>query len=504
MQGVLILLTMAVPSIAETGAYQIFNMISWTPFTFLPVLIAISASKHFGCNIFIAVACALALVNPTFTEMAQKVADGESIRIFFVKMTEITYTSSVLPPLILVALLAKFEKFLKKHLPEIIKQLFTPLICMAVMIPLTIMVVGPVIQGISNGVAAGYNWLYGVAPVIAGAVVGGLWQVIVIFGIQWGMVPIVIANFAQNGQDTLQIFIEIAVMAQMAAAFGVYLKTKDRNLKANALSSGITAIFGITEPTIYGITLPRKKIFAFASIWAAIGSAVAAAFGAVQYVYAGLPGLVSIVNSMSSKNSHSFFACLAGSAIAIIGTIVTILMLGYEENTKSKEINDKKSEECADSQMPDAEGVIFSPMAGELKSLQEVDDPTFSEEILGKGFAIVPCEGKLYAPFDGTVSTVFDTKHAIGLSDNTGMELLIHIGLETVSLNGKCFDAKVQPETQVKKGDLLIEFDLDEIKKSFDTITPVVITNYDDFSDIKMLKEPGHISAGEAILEIKK
>ena len=503
LQGVLILLTMALPSVAETGTYQIFNMISWTPFTFLPVLIAVSASKHFRCNTFVAVASALALVNPTFIELAQKVAEGETVRIFFVKMTEITYTSSVLPPLILVALLAKLEMFLKKHLPEIIKQLFTPLICMAVMIPLTIMVVGPVIQGISNGVAAGYNWLYAVAPVLAGAVVGGMWQVIVIFGIQWGMVPIVIANFAQNGKDTLQIFIEIAVMTQMAAAFGVYLKTKDRNLKSNALSAGITAIFGITEPTIYGITLPRKKPFIYASIWAAVGSAVAAAFGAIQYVYAGLPGLVSIVNSMSSENSHSFFACLAGSVIAIIGTIVTILIFGYEEKPTEK-IENKVLEEAADSQKSDKEGIIFSPLTGELKLLKEVNDPTFSEEILGKGFAVVPTEGKLYAPFDGTVSSLLDTKHAIGLTDSTGIEVLIHIGLETVSLGGKYFDVKVQPEMKVKKGDLLIEFNLDEIKKMFDTITPVIITNTDDFSDIKALREVGSVSAGEAILEVKK
>lgn len=508
LQGVLILLTMAVPSVAETGAYQILNMISWTPFTFLPVLIAVSASKHFRCNTFIAVACVLALVNPTFTEMVQKAAEGENIRIFFVNLAEITYTSSVLPPLILVALLAKLEKFLKKYLPETIKQLFTPLICMVVMIPLTIMVVGPVIQGISNGVAAGYNWLYAAAPVLAGAVVGGLWQVIVIFGIQWGMVPVVIANFAQNGQDTIQIFIEIAIMAQMAAAFGVYLKTKDKNLKANALSAGVTAIFGITEPTIYGITLPRKKPFIYASIWAAIGSTAAAAFGAVQYVYAGLPGLVSIVNSISAENPNSFRACLAGSAITIIGTVVTILIFGYEEKSKTgkqtAETANGTLEEVSDSGKPDRDGIIFSPLTGELKLLKDVNDPTFSEEILGKGFAVVPAEGKVYAPFDGTVSSLMDTKHAIGLTDRTGMEVLIHIGLETVSLGGKYFEVKVQPEMEVKKGDLLIEFDLDEIKKSFDPITPVIITNSDDFSDIKALKEPGSISVGEAILEVKK
>ena len=204
LQGLLIILTMAVPSVTETGVYP-----------------------------------------------------------------EITYTSSVLPPLILVALLSKLEKFLNKHLPELIKSLFTPLICLAALVPLTIVVIDPLIQWLSNGVAAGYNLLYQMAPPIAGAVVGGVWQVIVIFGIHWGMVPI--ANFAQNGQDTLQIFIQIAVISQMAAAFGVFLKAKDKQLRTDALSAGITGIFGITEPAIYGITLPRKKPFIYGCIWAAIG-----------------------------------------------------------------------------------------------------------------------------------------------------------------------------------------------------------------------------------------
>ena len=199
--------------------------------------------------------------------MAGKIAEGENIRFLFVNLTEITYTSSVLPPLILVALLSKLEKFLNKHLPELIKSLFTPLICLAALVPLTIVVIGPLIQWLSNGVAAGYNLLYQMAPPIAGAVVGGVWQVIVIFGIHWGMVPIVIANFAQNGQDTLQIFIQIAVISQMAAAFGVFLKAKDKQLRTDALSAGITGIFGITEPAIYGITLPRKKPFIYGCIW---------------------------------------------------------------------------------------------------------------------------------------------------------------------------------------------------------------------------------------------
>lgn len=427
LQGLLIILTMAVPSVTETGVYP-----------------------------------------------------------------EITYTSSVLPPLILVALLSKLEKFLNKHLPELIKSLFTPLICLAALVPLTIVVIDPLIQWLSNGVAAGYNLLYQMAPPIAGAVVGGVWQVIVIFGIHWGMVPIVIANFAQNGQDTLQIFIQIAVISQMAAAFGVFLKAKDKQLRTDALSAGITGIFGITEPVIYGITLPRKKPFIYGCIWAAIGSAIAAILGATQYVYAGLPGLISVVNSISVENPGSFPACATGAAVTITGTIGSILLFGCEPKQK------ENAEHSILGQ------TVFSPLTGELKSLKDVNDPTFSEEILGKGIAILPKEGIVYAPFDGVVSALFDTKHAIGLTDDQGMELLIHVGLETVNLGGTHFEVHISQGDLVKKGDPLITFDLQEIQKTHDVITPVLITNADDFSEIVVQKEFGPVKAGDAILTVKK
>ena len=427
LQGLLIILTMAVPSVTETGVYP-----------------------------------------------------------------EITYTSSVLPPLILVALLSKLEKFLNKHLPELIKSLFTPLICLAALVPLTIVVIDPLIQWMSNGVAAGYNLLYQMAPPIAGAVVGGVWQVIVIFGIHWGMVPIVIANFAQNGQDTLQIFIQIAVISQMAAAFGVFLKAKDKQLRTDALSAGITGIFGITEPAIYGITLPRKKPFIYGYIWAEIGSAIAAILGATQYVYAGLPGLISVVNSISVENPGSFPACATGAAVTITGTIGSILLFGCEPKQK------ENAEHSILGQ------TVFSPLTGELKSLKDVNDPTFSEEILGKGIAILPKEGIVYAPFDGVVSALFDTKHAIGLTDDQGMELLIHVGLETVNLGGTHFEVHISQGDLVKKGDPLITFDLQEIQKTHDVITPVLITNADDFSEIVVQKEFGPVKAGDAILTVKK
>lgn len=335
-QGVLIIVTKFAPGIVDSGTYQIFNMISWTPFTFLPILIAITASKHFKCNTFVAVVCCLALTNPVWGTIADGIANGETLSFLAIKLTETTYTSTVLPPLILIALQAVWERFLNRRLPDIIKPLLTPVICLVTLVPLTIVAVGPLVQLISNGVAEGYNVLYAVAPPVAAAIVGGLWEVIVIFGVHWGMVPIVIANFAQNGCDSIQIFITMAVISQMAAAFGVCLKTRDKELKAISLSAGITAIFGITEPTIYGVTLPRKKPFIYACIGAGAGSIVASLFGSMNYVYAGLPGLISTVNSMSDANPKSFIGCMVGTAVTIVVTIVLILVLGFESEKKEE------------------------------------------------------------------------------------------------------------------------------------------------------------------------
>lgn len=495
-QGILIIISALSEEAVSTGVYQVFNLISWAPFTFLPILIAAAASRHFKCNTYIALACCLALVSPSYTELANAVADGETIRFLFIRLTETVYTSSVLPPLMLVALLASLERFLDKRLPELIKPLAIPLICLGILVPLTIVVIGPVIQLLSNLVADVYNILYAAAPPVAAAIVGGFWQVIVIFGIHWGMTPIVVANFAQTGSDSIQVFITIAVVSQMAAASGVFLKTKDQELKGISLSAAITGIFGITEPAIYGVTLPRKRPFLYGCICAGAGSVVAALFGSVNYVYAGLPGLLTTVNAMSAQNPASFIGCILGCAVSAIGTVALIQIFGYE---KGESQNDEAAE-------PDqgAGLLVYSPLNGELKPLGEVDDPTFSGGILGKGVAILPSEGSLYAPFDGVVSAIFETKHAIGLTSPAGAELLLHVGLETVKLGGQYFDAKVSEGQCVKKGDLLLNFDLEGIKKEYDTITPVIISNTYDFAEVAEMRPYGPVSAGDMILKMKK
>ena len=335
-QGCLIIATTFAPTFADTGTYAVLSFISWTPFTFLPVLIAITASKHFNCNTFIAVWCCLALVNPDWTSMAARIAGGESIQFIIFNMAETTYTSTVLPPLFLVLVLSYLERFLNKVVPDIIKALAVPFICAVIMVPATILVIGPISDGLANAIAAGYNWLYNTVPALAGLIVGGFWQVIVIFGVHWGVTPMILANFENYGFDTFQAFQTCAVIAQAAACFGVFLKSRSKDTKNVALSAGLTGIFGITEPAIYGVTLRLKKPFVAGCIGGAAGALVVALTGAKYYIYAGLPGLLTTVNTINASDPGSFTGEMIAVAVTIVVTIIMVQIIGCDEPGEKK------------------------------------------------------------------------------------------------------------------------------------------------------------------------
>ena len=468
LQGCLIIINMINPGFASTGTYEVLSFISWAPFTFLPIFIAITASKHFKCNTFIAVACCAALVSPDWASIASRIAGGEAVTFLGIGLAETTYTSTVLPPLFLVLALSYLEKFVDKVIPEVVKSLFTPFICILVMVPLTILVIGPVSDGVATAIANGYNALYNFAPVIAAAVIGGFWQVVVIFGVHWGVTPMVLANFDMYGQDTFQAFQTMAVVAQMGAAFGVFLKSKRQETKSVALSAGITGIFGITEPTIYGVTLRFKKPFICACISGAVAAAVASFFNSVYYVYAGLPGLLTVVNAIGA-NPTSIVGELIGCAIAIIGSIVLVQIVGFDEGQASDEENQENEEVKA---MDEVSATVLagtkeikSPLSGKVIALSEIDDPVFAGGAMGNGIAIEPTDNKVYAPFDGEIEFIAESKHAIGLKSEDGVELLIHVGMDTVQMDGKGFDVKVKANEKVKAGELLLEFDKEGIQK---------------------------------------
>ncbi|WP_418586438.1 beta-glucoside-specific PTS transporter subunit IIABC [Intestinibacter sp.] len=505
LQGCLIIINMINPGFASTGTYEVLSFISWAPFTFLPIFIAITASKHFKCNTFIAVACCAALVSPDWASIASRIAGGEAVTFLGIGLAETTYTSTVLPPLFLVLALSYLEKFVDKVIPEVVKSLFTPFICILVMVPLTILVIGPVSDGVATAIANGYNALYNFAPVIAAAVIGGFWQVVVIFGVHWGVTPMVLANFDMYGQDTFQAFQTMAVVAQMGAAFGVFLKSKRQETKSVALSAGITGIFGITEPTIYGVTLRFKKPFICACISGAVAAAVASFFNSVYYVYAGLPGLLTVVNAIGA-NPTSIVGELIGCAIAIIGSIVLVQIVGFDEGQASDEENQENEEVKA---MDEVSATVLagtkeikSPLSGKVIALSEIDDPVFAGGAMGNGIAIEPTDNKVYAPFDGEIEFIAESKHAIGLKSEDGVELLIHVGMDTVQMDGKGFDVKVKANEKVKAGELLLEFDKEGIQKAgYSLITPVVITNSFEFEQ-KQLCLDQEISYGKSIINL--
>ena len=501
LQGCLILINMAYPSFQSTGTYEVLSFMSWAPFTFLPIFIAITASRHFKCNMFIAVACCAALVSPTWSEIAARIAGGENISFLGIALAETTYTSSVLPPLFLVWILSYVEKFVEKSLPDVVKSLFTPLLCMIIMVPLTIVAIGPVSDNLATAIANGYNSLYNFAPALAAAVIGGLWQIVVIFGVHWGVTPMCLANYDMYGMDTFQAFQTMAVVAQMGAAFGVFLKAKKMETKNVSLSAGITGIFGITEPAIYGVTLKYKKPFICGCVAGALGAVVASFFNVAYYAYAGLPGLLTVVNAINPENPTSIIGMGIGCAIAVIGSIVLVQIVGFGEESE------KAKEEIIENEVAtivlDGRKEIKNPISGRVLPLSKVEDAVFSSGAMGDGIAIDPTDNKVYAPFDGSVEFIADTKHAVGLKSDDGVELLIHVGMDTVKMNGKGFDVKTKVNQRVKEGDLLLEFDRNEIQKEgYSLITPVVITNSCNYEQNELCLDEEALF-GKSIIDLK-
>lgn len=494
LQGSLILLNLAWPGFAETGTYEVMSFISWSPFTFLPIFIAITAAHHFKVNTYIAVACTAALVSPSWAEMAGRIADGESIRFLLFDMSPTTYTSSVLPPLLMVWLLSYLERFLNTTLPAVIRPLFTPFFSMVVMVPLTILLIGPISNGGALAVAAGYNWLVDFAPVVAAAIIGGFWQVLVIFGVHWGVTPMVLANFAEHGQDSFQAFQTAAVIGQVGAAFGVFLKSRNRAMKSVAASASLTGVFGITEPAIYGVTLRLKKPFIMGCIAGAAGAVIIALFGSRYFVYAGLPGMLTVVNAYQ-PGTASLLGQVIGSLVAFVGAVVLVWFVGFKDPVDASTVvadeeiapvSDQSVTEYRD-QVAAAEtaAVIAAPLAGTVMPLSRVDDPVFSSGAMGGGVAIQPTDSTVYAPFDGKVVTVLPSRHAIGLRSDDGVELLIHVGLDTVNLKGAPFTLHTETGARVAKGDLLLEFDAEAIRAGGHAlVTPVIVTNSKKFDEV--------------------
>ncbi|MER2173951.1 MAG: beta-glucoside-specific PTS transporter subunit IIABC [Carnobacterium sp.] len=510
-QGALIILSQIWPSIVETGTYQVFDVVSWSPFTFLPIFIAVTASKHFKTNTYTAIFANAALVAPGFSELAQRAGAGEAISFFGMPLSETVYTSTVIPAILLVWLLSYLERFLERILPEAVTRLFTPLFSIFIAVPLTIIVIGPLSAAGANIVAAGYTALAVSFPALAGIIIGGAWQLFVLLGVHWGITPVILANHEQYGMDTFQVYQTIAVISQVGAALAVFLKTKKKEVRSVSLSAAITGLFGITEPAIYGVNLRFKKPFIIGIVTGAVASLVTSFFNSFSFVYTGLPGPLTIINTYSADHPSSFWGVLAGTVIALILPIILVQIFGYGDDaveevadapSTTTETDVEGNTQTATTVDNSSEIDIQTPIKGMLVPLVEVPDPVFSSGAMGKGVAIKPAEGRVTAPFNGKVTFIAGTKHAIGLTSDDGVEVLIHIGLETVELEGRPFTVHIEAEQSIEKGDLLVEFDINQIEAAdLPTVTPVIVTNTNEYTDVLVSQSK---EATGTILTIKK
>lgn len=474
---------------SDSGFALFMTAIGDAMFTYLPVMLGYTSAKKFGLKPFVGLTIGAALCIPAM-QLSTISAAGEPLYsvfvgtvfespvyydIFGIPLITMDYTSTVMPAILICYLASKCEKGFSKVIPETLKFFFVPMLTLFVSLLLGFLLVGPIATFASNLVAQGVMAIRGVSPILAGALMGGFWQILVIFGIHWGIIPIYMNNITTLGYDNVMMPSFGGTFAQTAVVFAMMLKTKDKKLKALSVPAIISGIFGITEPAIYGITLPHKKPFIISCIAAAVAGAYYGAADLREYVMGGM-GIFefpSFINP-TTNSFDTLWVAIIGAVIAmVIGFVLTLLFWKESPEAEKEEVDSSTKE------------TIKMPIQGEVVPLTQVPDEAFSQGALGKGVAINPIEGKVVSPVTGTVSVLFPTKHAIGIKSDNGVEVLIHIGMDTVQLNGEHFKEFVKQGDQVEVGQKLIEFDIEKIKKAgYPLITPVIITNYQDYCDV--------------------
>lgn len=484
---------------ADSGAYQILFAAADGVFTFLPVMLAFTAAKKFKTNQFLAVVIAMALVYPAITAAA---GAGTALDFFGISviLSPSGYTSSVIPILLAVWVQSKFEPLVKKIIPQFLQMILVPLIILVVMVPLVFLALGPIGTIAGNALGSLFNSIYDFSPIVAGLIMGSFWQVFVMFGMHWGFVPIMFLNLDQFGYDFLMPMLLPAVLAQGGAALAVAVRSKDSKLRSLGISSTITALFGITEPTVYGVTLPLKKPFIVACVSGGIGGALIG-FAGVKSFASGLVSLLTIpsfISTIDGVESNVTMAIIA-TGISFILAFVGTLLVGFEDP-----VEETKKNATAGEALSSGRHNLKSPLTGKVLPLSEVADQVFSSGAMGKGIAIEPEKGELVAPADGEITTIFPTGHAVGLTTTDGIEILMHIGMDTVELNGAGFETVVKQGDQVKAGDLLVKFDIEAIHAAgYSTVTPIVITNTDQFADVLELDQKEIISNEDFLAIVK-
>jgi len=518
-----LLLAFGIP--ATDGAYVLIQAAGDGFFNFLPFFLAFTASKHFKMNSFTAMAVAAAMVypgmvNPAGIEPLYTLFGGtifeSPIYMTFLGLPVImmSYASSVIPILLAIFLGSKVENVLKKIVPDVVKLFLVPFFTLLIVVPLTILFVGPLSTWVATLVGTGVSMVYNLSPIVAGALLGGGWQVFVMFGLHWGFVPIAINNLATQGYDQLLATMLGVSFAQTGAIIAIFLKTKEAKVKQLSIPAMISGLFGVTEPAIYGITLPMKRPFQLSCVAGAVSGMVAGAFRLTGYRMGGLgifqiPGYLDPSGAVTMNLWAAVIVSVVGLVLGFVLVYLSKIPVLYPETetAAAENVSARNMDTLVVNALKRDSGtaekdLVASPLIGEMIPLAEVPDEAFATGALGKGIAIRPTVGEVYAPANATVTFLFPTNHAIGLTTENGTEILIHIGMDTVQLEGKGFTSHVKQGDKVTAGQLLLEFDIAYIQQAgYDIITPIIVTNTKDYMDVITTKE-AKLSEGDYLLTV--
>ncbi|MCC0673711.1 PTS glucose transporter subunit IIA [Clostridioides sp. ES-S-0145-01] len=484
-----------------SGGYMVINAAGDALFTFLPLFLGYTSAKKFGLKPMLGLALGAAMCYPAIqgssilagTDAMYTLFKGTMfaspvyIDFFGLPIISMDYIGTVVPIIFIVYFASKCEKLFNKIVPDLVKFFFVPMLTLLVAIPVALIVIGPIATFGSTLISQIVISIRDFSPLLAGAIVGFTWQILVIFGMHWGFIPVYINNVMTLGYDNVMMPFFACTFASSAVVLAIFFKTKDKKLKEMAIPNFISGIFGVTEPAIYGILLPLKKPFIISCIASGIGGAFYGFFNLRKFITGGmgifeLPAMIEPDGGMGN-----LIVALSGIAISMVVAFVLTMVL-YKD--KKEEAKDKGKEEIKEetkevkSTKLEKE-IVVSPIKGEVLNLSDIEDAAFASGVLGQGVAIIPSDGKVVAPVDGVVTTLFPSLHAIGILSDEGVEVLIHIGLNTIQLEGRGFEACIKQGDRITKGQTILNFDIDVIKKSgYSVVTPVVITNSSQFLDV--------------------
>ncbi|EPH93476.1 PTS beta-glucoside transporter subunit EIIBCA [Enterococcus casseliflavus] len=452
--------------------YQILNLIGGAPLYFLPILVAITTANKLKVNQLVAVSAVGALILPELTTL---LTDGAAFMGF--GLQNIAYASQVFPAILTVLFYAQIEKLFTRISPKPIRIFFVPMMSLVITVPVALLILGPLGFEVGTIFSAAIIWLYAHLGWVATGILAAVLPLMVVTGMHKAMIPYAVSSMSEMGAELLYLPASLAHnIAEAGACFAVSVRTKDQKLRSTAVSAGISALFGITEPALYGVTILHKRVLYGVMASSLVGGAVAGLFAIKAFALVG-PGLASITMFVDEANPMNLVWALVTLGVSFAVSFVLVLFLFKDKTVENKTtVADPKAE------------VLSKPVEGQVVALSEVNDEVFSSGMIGEGFGIIPTSGELIAPEDGEITMLFETNHAIGLKTRNGAELLFHIGLDTVQLEGKHFTPYVKAGDQVKQGQPLIQFDLDAIKAAgFDPIVICVVTNQENFT-VKPIK----------------